>query len=64
MVHRYQMAKGITPHEMEGLVAVLKLTQIIAKWVSIDRVTPVRNGTGPNDTLISHGEGITPHEIE
>ena len=32
-MHRYSVVKGITPQEMEGLLAVLRLTQVIAKWV-------------------------------
>ena len=36
--HRYSVSKGITPQEMEGLLAVLRLTQVIAKWVGSRRV--------------------------
>ncbi|XP_022111764.1 nuclear pore complex protein Nup205-like [Acanthaster planci] len=42
-MHRYSVVKGITPQEMEGLLAVLRLTQVIAKWDETARLALCEN---------------------
>ncbi|XP_033629784.1 nuclear pore complex protein Nup205-like [Asterias rubens] len=42
-MHRYAVNKGITPQEMEGLLAVLKLTQVVAKWDDNARILLCEN---------------------
>ncbi|XP_038064864.1 nuclear pore complex protein Nup205-like [Patiria miniata] len=42
-MHRYSVTKGITPQEMEGLLAVLRLTQVTAKWDENARIALCEN---------------------